>query len=240
MAENVEAKEPAVAVQQPEPIVKLPASVMPKLEEDEDVLFKMRAKLFRWAKEADPPEWKERGTGDIKILKHKETARIRLLMRRDKTFKICANHYITLSMKLVSHCESERAWMWMATADFADEEAKEELFAIRFLNAENANKFKDKFCECQEMLKAAGMQVWLNLAKMMSPDEVSSAEDSEDEKDAGKEKETKESEELTDKLDDLSVKDEKNKEVTKSEEAGEKFVEKISQKDSTVEDSPEK
>ncbi|XP_078482894.1 ran-specific GTPase-activating protein-like isoform X2 [Ciona intestinalis] len=226
MAENVEAKEPAVAVQQPEPIVKLPASVMPKLEEDEDVLFKMRAKLFRWAKEADPPEWKERGTGDIKILKHKETARIRLLMRRDKTFKICANHYITLSMKLVSHCESERAWMWMATADFADEEAKEELFAIRFLNAENANKFKDKFCECQEMLKAA--------------DEVSSAEDSEDEKDAGKEKETKESEELTDKLDDLSVKDEKNKEVTKSEEAGEKFVEKISQKDSTVEDSPEK
>uniref|UniRef100_F7ATN8 RanBD1 domain-containing protein n=1 Tax=Ciona intestinalis TaxID=7719 RepID=F7ATN8_CIOIN len=211
MAENVEAKEPVeqpeVAVQQPEPVVQLPASVMPKLEEDEDVLFKMRAKLFRWAKEADPPEWKERGTGDIKILKHKETARIRLLMRRDKTFKICANHYITLSMKLVSHCESERAWMWMATADFADEEAKEELFAIRFLNAENANKFKDKFCECQEMLKAAD----------------------EDEKEAGEEEETKESKELTEKLDDLSVKDDKNKEVTKSKEAGEKFVEKISQ-----------
>jgi len=52
-----------------------------------------RAKLFRWAKEADPPEWKERGTGDVKLLKHRKNSKIRLLMRRDKTFKTCANHY---------------------------------------------------------------------------------------------------------------------------------------------------
>lgn len=29
--------------------------------------------------------------GPIKLLKHKETKKIRLLMRRDKTLKICAN-----------------------------------------------------------------------------------------------------------------------------------------------------
>ena len=52
-----------------------------------------RAKLFRFASENDLPEWKERGTGDVKLLKHKEKGTIRLLMRRDKTLNICANHY---------------------------------------------------------------------------------------------------------------------------------------------------
>ena len=50
-----------------------------------------RSKLFRFDKSTN--EWKERGTGDVKLLKHKESGKIRLLMRRDKTHKICANHY---------------------------------------------------------------------------------------------------------------------------------------------------
>ncbi len=55
-----------------------------------------RAKLFRYDFEADPPEWKERGTGEVKFLKHRRTNNVRLLMRRDKTHKICANHYCKL------------------------------------------------------------------------------------------------------------------------------------------------
>ena len=47
-----------------------------------------RAKLFRLL----AGEWKERGTGDVKFLEHNETKKIRILMRRDKTLKICANH----------------------------------------------------------------------------------------------------------------------------------------------------
>lgn len=50
-----------------------------------------RAKLFRFDKESQ--EWKERGTGDVRLLKHKETGKVRLVMRRDKTLKVCANHY---------------------------------------------------------------------------------------------------------------------------------------------------
>lgn len=52
-----------------------------------------RAKLFRYDSTADPPEWKERGVGDVKILKNKLQNTCRVLMRRDKTLKICANHY---------------------------------------------------------------------------------------------------------------------------------------------------
>lgn len=96
-----------------------------------------RAKLFRFASENDLPEWKERGTGDVKLLKHKEKGTIRLLMRRDKTLKICANHCITPMMELKPNAGSDRAWVWNTHADFADECPKPELLAIRFLNAES-------------------------------------------------------------------------------------------------------
>lgn len=54
-----------------------------------------RAKLFRFA--ADASEWKERGTGDVRLLQSKETKKVRLVMRRDKTLKVCANHLSKIS-----------------------------------------------------------------------------------------------------------------------------------------------
>jgi len=52
-----------------------------------------RAKLFRYDSAAEPPEWKERGTGTAKIMRHRKSNLVRVLMRRDKTLKVCANHY---------------------------------------------------------------------------------------------------------------------------------------------------
>jgi Ran-binding protein 1 len=49
-----------------------------------------RAKLFRFDKETK--QWKERGTGDVKFLQDKEHKKVRVLMRREKTLKVCANH----------------------------------------------------------------------------------------------------------------------------------------------------
>jgi len=68
-----------------EPLVSLPEVKTMTHEEDEESLFKMRAKLFRF----DQPSgsWKERGTGDVKFLKHHETKKVRLLMRREKNTK---------------------------------------------------------------------------------------------------------------------------------------------------------
>lgn len=75
-----------------EPVVRLTEKVEVKTnEESEEQMFKMRAKLFKFVRESS--EWKERGTGDVRLLKHKENGKTRLVMRRDKTLKVCANHY---------------------------------------------------------------------------------------------------------------------------------------------------
>lgn len=75
-----------------EPVIKLTEKVETKTNEElEEQQFKMRAKLFKFVKESS--EWKERGTGDVRLLKHKEHGKTRLVMRRDKTLKVCANHY---------------------------------------------------------------------------------------------------------------------------------------------------
>ena len=47
-------------------------------EEDEEVLYSHRAKLYRFAKETG--EWKERGLGDIKLLEHRQTHAIRYVL----------------------------------------------------------------------------------------------------------------------------------------------------------------
>ena len=66
-------------------------------------------------------QWKERGVGEIKILKHKTTGRCRVLMRREQVLKICANHYITPEMTLIPLKTSERAWCWYAN-DYTEDE----------------------------------------------------------------------------------------------------------------------
>ena len=78
-----------------EPVVHLTEKVDTKTnEEAEEQTFKMRAKLFKF--DSESREWKERGTGDVRLLKHKENGKTRLVMRRDKTLKVCANHYSKL------------------------------------------------------------------------------------------------------------------------------------------------
>ena len=59
------------------PVLKeLPPEIEVKtgIEDDEEV-FSHRGKLYRYARECNPAEWKERGLGDIKILKTKNQVR---------------------------------------------------------------------------------------------------------------------------------------------------------------------
>ncbi|KAG6878251.1 single stranded nucleic acid binding protein [Termitomyces sp. T159_Od127] len=146
MSENTDAlapreEEPDVHF---EPVIKLTEQVETKtMEEDEEVRFKMRAKLFRF--DSDSSEWKERGTGDVRLLCHKDTKKVRLVMRRDKTLKVCANHVITSDMKLQPNIGSDRSWVWKVAADYSESPPTSETLAIRLANAENANQFKTAF-----------------------------------------------------------------------------------------------
>ncbi|KAF9381474.1 single stranded nucleic acid binding protein [Podila verticillata] len=131
-----------------EPVIKLEAVEVKTHEEDEDAIFKMRAKLFRFFKETN--EWKERGTGDVRLLQHKETKRIRLLMRRDKTLKVCANHNVSADMALTPNVGSDRSWVWNVAADYSEDPAEPMTLAIRLANAENADLFKTAFEDAQK------------------------------------------------------------------------------------------
>jgi len=131
-----------------EPVIKLTEQVETKtMEEDEDVLFKMRSKLFRFSAESN--EWKERGTGDVRLLQHKESKKVRLVMRRDKTLKVCANHIISNEMRLQPNVGSDRSWVWKVGADYSEDPPTAETLAIRFANSDNAEQFKVSFEEAQ-------------------------------------------------------------------------------------------
>uniref|UniRef100_A0A8B9T7W6 RanBD1 domain-containing protein n=1 Tax=Anas platyrhynchos TaxID=8839 RepID=A0A8B9T7W6_ANAPL len=133
-----------------DPIVQMPEKVEPFTgEEDEKVLYSQRVKLFRF--DAETSQWKERGVGNLKILKNEVNGKVRILMRREQVLKVCANHWITTTMNLKQLSGSDKAWMWMAS-DFSDGDAKLEQLAAKFKTPEQAEEFKQKFEECQRLL----------------------------------------------------------------------------------------
>ncbi|KAF6149727.1 hypothetical protein GIB67_017460 [Kingdonia uniflora] len=115
------------------PIIRLEAVAVTTGEEEEDTLLDLKAKLYRFDKEGN--QWKERGAGTVKLLKHKVSEKVRLVMRQSKTLKICANHLVLPSISIQEHAGNEKSCVWHAT-DFSDGELKKELFCIRFASIE--------------------------------------------------------------------------------------------------------
>jgi len=128
-------------------IVQLSAVEVKTGEEDENVLFCERGKLYRF--DSATNQMKERGVGEMKILQHKTTNICRILMRREQVLKLCANHQITSQMELKPHQGSANAYLWSAM-DFADGEAKHETLCIRFKTDEQAKNFAKIFNEAKE------------------------------------------------------------------------------------------
>ncbi|XP_067670560.1 uncharacterized protein [Haliotis asinina] len=132
------------------PIIELPQLVEIKTgEEGWEVVYCQRSKLFRFVRESN--QWKERGVGDMKILKQGDD-KYRMLMRRDQVHKVACNHLIAPDMVLSPMATSERAWCWTAQ-DYAENQAKVELFALRFKTEEQAKQFKKKFEEALELVR---------------------------------------------------------------------------------------
>lgn len=164
-----------------EPIVPLPELVEVKTgEEDEEELFKHRAKVYRYC--SDSKQWKERGVGDIKILRNPSSGITRVLLRRDQVHKIAANHRITKEMDLKPLSNSETAWCWYAM-DFSDgheETGSLEHLAVRFKGKETADNFKAKFEECQRNIGEAVTSTAAAATIKVVKEETTVAEESED------------------------------------------------------------
>ncbi|KAJ8749787.1 hypothetical protein K2173_012338 [Erythroxylum novogranatense] len=133
------------------PIVKLEEVAVSTGEENEDPIIDLKAKLYRFDKDGN--QWKERGAGSVKLLKHKQSGKVRLVMRQSKTLKICANHLVLPTMSVQEHAGNDKSCVWHAT-DFADGELKDELFCIRFASVENCKNFMETFQEIAESQKS--------------------------------------------------------------------------------------
>ncbi|KAG5054087.1 hypothetical protein JHK85_006597 [Glycine max] len=122
------------------PIVKLEEVAVSTGEEEEDPILDLKAKLYRFDKEGN--EWKERGGGNVKLLKHKVSEKVRLVMRQSKTLSRSAPI-------ILEHSGNEKSCVWHAS-DFADGELKDELFCIRFPSVENCKAFMKTMQEVAE------------------------------------------------------------------------------------------
>lgn len=137
--ENPEEYEPQVDFK---PVVKLTAVETKTGEEDEIAVFKSRCKLYRF--DSKTKEWKEKGLGDMKILKRKDQNNMyRILMRREQVLKLCANHRLTSD--LVFEIQDEKQVRWHAE-DYSEGSGSHELLAARFKTENEAKLFK-KECE---------------------------------------------------------------------------------------------
>lgn len=156
------------------PIVKLHEVEVKTGEEDEDVLFKQRCKLFRFVTETK--EWKEKGLGEIKLLQHKQTKVIRILMRRDQVLKLCANHRLSPGMTIKEMAPKQLSWL---ATDFSENVASTEMLLAKFKTVEDGNQFKlefEKAVEASKSLPSASPAAVKTLPPTMVSDKPSLSE----------------------------------------------------------------
>lgn len=127
-------------------------------EENAEVLLEQRCKLFRMDTSGELKEWKERGLGNIRILKE---ATVRLVMRRDQVHKVCLNHQVLKTMSFKQNSANPKTVLWSAQ-DFSEGVLTPELFTARFKTAEMATLFLNTLEQAQKTLddnnQVAGQQ----------------------------------------------------------------------------------
>jgi Ran-binding protein 1 len=128
-------------------------------EEDEEAVYSQRSKLYVYGealldKGTGTKAWLERGKGDMKLLQHKDSGRIRVLMRQEDTKKIIANFALDPRIELTPNAgAADKSWVWVAY-DFDGTELVETMFALKFGTPELAKTFQETFVAKQaEMQK---------------------------------------------------------------------------------------
>ena len=83
-------------------------------EEEENVLFTARAKLFEYdetilEKGTGIKNWIERGVGDVRLLQHRTSGHIRVRMRQVTDLKIICNHLVDPRIELKPNIGNDRS-----------------------------------------------------------------------------------------------------------------------------------
>ena len=140
-------------------------------EEGLDLIYKGRAVLFRLRDK----EWKERGRGDIKLLRDNKTKKIRFILRQDQILKVVANFLVSEQEPLCilkPYQGSDKIYTFSAM-DFSEEEQGHlEIFNIKLGNADKGKAFKDAFEAAREFNKLSkeGKESELKYAPIIKDD----------------------------------------------------------------------
>lgn len=114
-------------------------------EEKWDLVWTEKAKLSRF--DEGENQWKERGQGDAKILRHKQNpSHFMFILRREGIGKLAAQHDLVKGMKIKRHPQNDKYVLWTAPKDYSDDdEGYEEAFLGRFASKELADGFIKQF-----------------------------------------------------------------------------------------------
>ena len=123
-------------------IVDLPEVKVETNEGQEEVIFSAKSKMYRFTDN----QWKERGIGELKIVKNKPTSRVRCFLKQEQTFKLrCMFELLAETGESLEKLKTaEKSWMWKCI-DFSEGKAKVEKFCARFKTAEDFDKFAEEF-----------------------------------------------------------------------------------------------
>jgi len=134
-----------IPTDQSKPLHPLPPLMDEKTgEENEDTVLISNCKLYRF--DPDSNVHKERGVGEIKILRNKETGRHRCIMRRESTLTICIHFSIVKGLEAKIKGTKPHVILW-ACRDYSENMAlgSDEIFSARFRDEQTATDF------CQKM-----------------------------------------------------------------------------------------
>jgi Ran-binding protein 1 len=198
-----------------------------KGDEDEIEVYRVKSKLFRffqediYGDEVRKNLWKERGFGFIRILKHKETGIFRVLMRQEKTKKICLNHAIDPLLSFAPN--GARAWVFKADDYDIDGNHEFITYACRFPDEETAKMYRGAHAYARSknaLLKSADAGL---VAEELTLIEAFKAEYLDEDENPKKEEiaETEEEKEASDsvapvKVEDVVVKNKPDSELTEN------------------------
>ena len=92
-------------------------------EEEEDVLCEVEGKLFRWGMGNAGEQWKMRAKGPIRLLRHRSTGQVRVLLREGTLQKVRLNHFV--KGVEIKYREGDKKKLMWTSVDSSDGEPQE-------------------------------------------------------------------------------------------------------------------